>query len=448
MLFLSDADIEVFCNQFVADILAADELDRIKGLSSLDHQMSVDIWSSVLPKMKSDFARGVVSELVLDELSMQMKARRLVLPKSSPSFGRLTLAFQQAQLRGYEARLRRLHGEDVPLPVQVSSGISLDDVLNAWKKQKGSNLKTVRSFEQAFEAFKASCPTSNAALVRKADAVAFRNQLQEDGSSAATVRKLLGFLRAGFQIAVDDDLLQTNPFAGVKTALPKTSAVEKARLPFIASELQKIFSGPVYQPDYVPRESIGTASYWLPLLGLFTGARLEELAQLEVSDIETDQLHGAFICIRRAVDKSKKAKNQNSIRNFPVHGMLVKLGFLEYVASVGNGRLFPALRADKYGILSTVFSTWFGRYLDDLGITDSTRVFHSFRHGFVQRAKERAAHVPSEVREAIVGHLNASRIEAVYGSALYPLEPQVSAMQFIDWPELDLTHLCPAKATP
>lgn len=115
VLFLSDADIEAFCNQFVADILAADELERIKGLSPLDHQMSVDIWSSVLPRMKSDFARGVVSELVLDELSMQMKARRLVLPKSSPSFGRLAIAFQQAQLRGYEARLRRLHGEEVPL---------------------------------------------------------------------------------------------------------------------------------------------------------------------------------------------------------------------------------------------------------------------------------------------------------------------------------------------
>ena len=33
----------------------------------------------------------------------------------------------------------------------------------------------------------------------------------------------------------------------------------------------------------------GEAAYWLPLLALFTGARLEELAQLRVSDLASEE---------------------------------------------------------------------------------------------------------------------------------------------------------------
>lgn len=441
VLYMSDADIELFCNRFIADILTSDELDRIKGLTPLDHQMSIDIWSSVLPKMKTDFARGIISDLVLEELSMQMRAQKVVLPKSAPSFTRLAHAFQQAQLRGYEMRLKRLDGEDVALPIQTTSNLTLADILSTWKKQRGGNPKTVRAFEVAFESLRSSCPTNNASLVKKAHIVELRNKLTEQGVTAPTVRKHLGFLRAAFQIAVDDDLLPINPCAGVKIALPKLAANEKPRLPLTVQELQKIFSSPVYQPGYEPRKSLGAACYWLPLMGLFEGARLEELAQLEVKDIEAVPGLGHQICIRREIDKSKRTKNVNSIRNIPVHPRLVKLGFLDYVKSVKKGRLFPALRPDKYGILSTSYSTWFGRLLDDIGIKDSSRVFHSFRHTFVQRAKEKASVVPSEVREAIIGHMAASKIESVYGSEFYPLEPQVEALKHIDWPELDLSHL-------
>jgi integrase len=130
------------------------------------------------------------------------------------------------------------------------------------------------------------------------------------------------------------------------------------------------------------------------------------------------------------------------VRNFPVHPRLVELGFLDYVKACATDRLFPALRPDKYGVASSSFSTWWGKYLDELGITDSTRVFHSFRHAFVERAKVRARLVPSEVREAIVGHLSAKQIEMTYGNQLYPLEPQVDAIRHIDWPDLDL-HVTP-----
>jgi hypothetical protein len=42
--------------------------------------------------------------------------------------------------------------------------------------------------------------------------------------------------------------------------------------------------------------------------------------------------------------------------------------------------------------------------------------------------------------------MSAKKIEMVYGTQLYPLEPQVDAMKHIDWPELKLDHLRNAHA--
>jgi integrase len=113
---------------------------------------------------------------------------------------------------------------------------------------------------------------------------------------------------------------------------------------------------------------------------------------------------------------------------------------LEYVEK-RNGQLFPALKADKYGRLGTVFSTWFGVHLTTLGITDDRKVFHSFRHTFIQVCKTKSLHIPPEVREAMVGHVSADRISAEYGDDLYPLDPQVVAMKSVDFAGLDLSHL-------
>lgn len=442
VLFLSDADIEHFCLRYQADLLARDELERINGLAAHLQEFDIDVLEYSLPGMKQAYARGELTPIVKEELQVQMRRHKLRLPPSAPSYQRLALAFQRAQIAAYENRLARRRGEVTTPPDAPQGTLSLDAVVSIWKRHKGMNPKSVRSFEQAFEMFKARCETSNATLVRKADAIAFRDALMDDGSiKPATIRKLLGFLRAAFQCAVDDDKIPLNPFSGVKVTVPKTASSEKPRLPFTMEELAKIFNGPVYQAGYRPRESLGSACYWLPLLSLFSGARVEELAQLEKADVEHSAEHGHHICIRRSTDRSKRTKNLNSVRNFPVHPELVDLGFIDFVDSAKPGRLFPALRSDKYGVLSTSFSTWFGLYLDKLGIRDRTKVFHSFRHNFIQRCKEKSNVIPSEVREAIVGHLSASKIEIVYGCALYPLAPQAAAMRHVDFPGLDLAPL-------
>lgn len=443
VLYLSDSDIDAICLRYRARELAGDELTRIKGMTAGQHELDLDILESAMPALRRAYATGDLTE-VYKSLMAFLKSIRLQVHKTSPSFERLARRFQQAELEVYEAIAKRRQGIAVDIPLVTPDGMTIDDVLKCWKRQKpasAQNLKTCRSFELVFEEFKSHCKAPTARLIKKADAVAFRNALSARGDrKPKTIAKQLSFLRAAFQCAVNDDELEANPFSGVKVFVPEQASSEKTRQPFTTDELKLIFGGPVYQVGFKARKSLGQACHWLPLLALFTGARLEELGQLDKADVVQEHT-GAHICIRRALDKGQRTKNRNSVRNIPVHPTLIELGFLGFVEACSEGRIFPALRPDKYGICTTSFSTWFGRYLSELDISDASRVFHSFRHTFVQRCKERASVVPPEVREAIVGHMSAKTIEMAYGSSLYPLEPQAEALKHISWPELDLSHL-------
>ena len=82
--------------------------------------------------------------------------------------------------------------------------------------------------------------------------------------------------------------------------------------------------------------------------------------------------------------------------------------------------------------------------MNAIELTNPQLVFHSFRHTFVQVCKKRIMRIPEEVREAMIGHLSPDEISAVYGTAHYPLEPQIEAMQHVDF-GIDLSHLYPKK---
>jgi len=59
----------------------------------------------------------------------------------------------------------------------------------------------------------------------------------------------------------------------------------KKRLPFSSDDLQRLFLSEAYRKSSIKRAS----EYWIPLIALFTGARLGEIAQLHCSDIYEEQ---------------------------------------------------------------------------------------------------------------------------------------------------------------
>jgi integrase len=141
--------------------------------------------------------------------------------------------------------------------------------------------------------------------------------------------------------------------------------------------------------------------YWLPLLGLCAGGRINELCQLHLSDIGVTDKGVAFIDFNLddedktdadAVEASrggKSLKTVNAIRVVPLHPLLQQLGFLDYVGELrqaGYVRLFPELRRDRVKGYGKPAGSWFNeRYLGrSLGIVrDGRKTFHSFRHNFI-----------------------------------------------------------------
>ena len=156
------------------------------------------------------------------------------------------------------------------------------------------------------------------------------------------------------------------------------------RRAFNKDEMQKIF-----ESAYYSEATYNCAyQYWVPHLGAFTGARINEISQLAPDDVDQDKDGIWFIKITASgEDKEKSIKNEESRRIIPVHQKLIDLGFIDYVKSQKEAKatnLFDInkAKADKFG---KVPSEWFNqKYLRQyIGIEDKSVVFHSFRHRFI-----------------------------------------------------------------
>lgn len=171
--------------------------------------------------------------------------------------------------------------------------------------------------------------------------------------------------------------------------------------PFTFDDLKVIFD-PV---RYLPAMSRQPDHFWLPILALFTGARIEELCQLHITDVK--KMDGvAFVDINSMDDKG--VKSAAGARKIPLHPVVVKLGFLKYVEVVksmglSNKQIFPYLQPNANDVLSSPASKKFNRYFTSIGIKNSRRkVFHSFRKTANQELTDRGVDVA--LRSALLGH--------------------------------------------
>jgi integrase len=199
-----------------------------------------------------------------------------------------------------------------------------------------------------------------------------------DGGTLAdrSVDKHLDRLRVFFNWAVKRRLMPFNPLAGerVQTVAQK---YESARRSFQPDELRVLF-------DPVNRAPCAAdpMRFWVPVLALFLGARLGEVAQLYVRDVgEVGDVWGVHI----TPEGKKRLKNAQSKRFVPLPQRVLDLGFLDFVADAkarGFEVLFPSGSWEHRNGPGNNVSKWFNRsYLRvSCGLTDPGLAFHSFRH--------------------------------------------------------------------
>ena len=123
---------------------------------------------------------------------------------------------------------------------------------------------------------------------------------------------------------------------------------EDGRERFSKADLEKIF----YSDEYMQRNKKKHKSafrFWIPLISLFTGGRRNDLCQLRVEDIKEEE--GIYYFDMNAADLNpngeRVGKTKAAKRKVPIHSLLIKLGFLNYVTqqrNLGEEMLFSGLK--------------------------------------------------------------------------------------------------------
>jgi integrase len=259
-----------------------------------------------------------------------------------------------------------------------------------------------------------------------------------------SVNSYLNNLAALMNYAENEGLIPKSPARGLM--LPVTTRKKDRRNPFASEQLVRIF-GPA-SPLYRPKTPLGDRGgrFWVPLLSLWTGMRLNECCQLLIDDVR----HVREIPIIVIAEDpqgggdeadTKRVKTEAGERFVPVHPELERLGFLrhwEAMKKAGRRRLFPDLSPGANGYYSDPFSKWFGRYLKAVATYTPKTTFHSLRHNY--RDALRDTEMSGEMVRDLGGWASGGSTSDDYGSWFTP-ERLYRAIQAVRYDGLDLSHL-------
>jgi integrase len=276
-------------------------------------------------------------------------------------------------------------------------------------------------------------------------AAAKSTELKLEPMSDKNLNKLMNFVSAMWMWAAKQyDEVRSSPFNGLKIEIKQRARDE--RDPFTTEQLRRIFNAPVYvgchssQRWKVPGDRVlsDSGQYWVPLISLFSGARLGEIVQLRLADVREE--YGVLYFWLDDEEDDQRLKNENSRRSIPVHPELMKLGFGDLLTrrrASGATRLFADLKIGKDGYYSSPFSKYFGRFLVSVGAKSKKTAFHSFRHSFEDACRD--AELPVELTNALQGH-GAEGMAGRYGRG-YVLKKLDEALRRVSYLGLDLSHL-------
>lgn len=201
-----------------------------------------------------------------------------------------------------------------------------------------------------------------------------------------------------------------------KKALVEKRAKQKLDKPYGTEELKLIFAPRNLTTATKPHQ------FWLPLIALFTGARLNEICQLHLEDITQVDGIWAFDINNKGV---KRLKTSSAVRRVPISQTLIDIGFLDYLEDVkalegakhktktlpAPKMVFPYLNRDKQGGHFThdatrewtAYRKFVGVRVDaneDRGENDGG--IHPFRYVFNNTLLHK--HIAPKVLEQLLGH--------------------------------------------
>jgi len=266
--------------------------------------------------------------------------------------------------------------------------------------------------------------------------------------SPVNVNKYMSRLNQLCKWAVNHGYMDRNYADGKRVELTRKDKKRRKKFPFDLGDLKAIFGSPIHAEN--KRDSSNTEMFWVPLIALYSGMRMEEICQLQVSDVQEieDERNGAkawcFDLNENGHDKS--LKNLPSERLVPVHSELIKMGFMDYYHERRRKgfqtlwNLKPAKSGEVYRGYSHNLGKRLSRYIKDkAGITEDGKSFHSFRHTAIKELRENQG-IREDYMKAMVGHELSGTTGKDYFAGLGVVVLK-STVEGIKYPRLDLRHL-------
>jgi integrase len=222
--------------------------------------------------------------------------------------------------------------------------------------------------------------------------------------STQTLNDHLGTFLAFTEWAARNGYGRENLFSGMNVGKKASDTTDAGRLAFSPEDLSLM----VYEltrPDSLIVKK--ASNRWAGLISIFTGARLNEVCGLRVSDVKEQD---GVLCINindDDPDGKKHLKTKASRRTVPVHSKLVELGFTGFLEDARlrgiDARLFPDFPYSVQNGYGRNQGRWFNEnLLPALGLKTKTKVLHGLRHAMITQLTQ--AGVPEPIVQTIVGH--------------------------------------------
>jgi integrase len=253
----------------------------------------------------------------------------------------------RAYVKSIESIAQRDKGEVVETPELVeppqpspSASGRLSAAYEGWKRSAGRAAHTVWRFKYALDRFTELHGDLPVARIKRPHVLRFREALQEmplrrtgklrtatlpelvewskehtcvQRVSAETVNVMPGSLQAVSVWAqnnglIPEDVSWSDPFSRMRLPTRRFK-----RAPWALEELRTLFSSTIFTQGHRPVSGKGEAAFWLPLMALFTGARLNELAPLTAADVITDPVTN-IVSINIKEDREQGGRLNTAVR--------------------------------------------------------------------------------------------------------------------------------------
>ncbi|MDJ0276664.1 hypothetical protein QLH51_07640 [Sphingomonas sp. 2R-10] len=340
----------------------------------------------------------------------------------------------------------------VSVPPRIVAGPTLKEAFDAWVANRGrtGRDKTTDEFRLAIARFEEICGTSDVTLIttemvetfaatvakmpaRAKKDVATLPILEQIARAerdklptlqAPTVGKQVAGIRSVLAIAKRKKWIAFNPATDIAVAGAKWQGDERDH--FSDEDMRRIYTSPLMtDPD-----ACSDTMFWILFLAPFHGSRPGEHCKLKPNEIVQEEDAWVMRFRRDRPGKFDKAdptsmprrqKTRHSVRDVPLHWIVLEGGFLDYVAhqrNLGAEWLFNDLKVDSYGDRYKLLSNEINRALRRIGIDAANKAFYSTRHTMKREGRRRR--IDRQSLDQIAGHAS-SHVGDRYGQGL-PIE--------------------------